>query len=223
MVCVVGADPVVPGRAFVQLGNSAYGCSEYYQPIAAYETDDYGQSWHVPAGPPSEWTTWRATSPVTLLSSDGSNVKYDQRIVWTLPRTEFRQLVYPAIPGYCGACLVLSSVAPAGQGVLYAALGQYGVLVGPNPAENVDRPWRLVSADFAGLTPMPLSLTDLRAILLLVLFMLAIPPLVWIHAWLLGQAWRYMFPPDEQRTARRLASRVSFGLSAFTGLALAFW
>ncbi|MHB8625933.1 MAG: hypothetical protein ACYDBJ_01970 [Aggregatilineales bacterium] len=222
-VCAVEADPYIPGRAYAQLGKARSGCSMGNPFAAEYQTDDYGQSWQLLADPPVEWNSWHALQQVPALSNYGGSVKYDGRIVWTLPRLDFERLFNASTNWMCDSCLAMSSVAPAGQGVLYVALGQYGVLVGPNPAENNNRPWHLVQSDFAGLDPRTFHITDPFSIMAIILVVLAIPPLPLIHGWLLAQAWRYMFPLDEQVAALRLAWRVSAGLTIVAALALAFW
>src|SRR5579859_537634 len=184
-VCVIEADPDIPGKAFAQLGDYSSQCDEYDRLEATYETDDYGQSWHLLTNPPPEWSSWHQRHTVASFSSNGDgSMRLDGKIVWTLPRAEFRQLVDPSASSFCGSCRVMSSVAPTGQGVVYAALGLYGVVVGPNPAEpgQGGRAWHLVHDDFAGLNPSSFHLTDPQTILFVVFFFLVVPPLPWIHA-----------------------------------------
>jgi len=156
-------------------------------------------------------------------------MKYNGQVIWTLPKPELRQLIRSKDfrPSFMTAdagriYFVISNAAPAGQDVLYAALGQYGVLVGPMPPQSSARPWHLAYSDFAELPPDPFRVTDLGTVVLAVVFFLAIPPFPWIQAWLLAQAWRYMFPIDQQQRAVRLAWLVSAGLTALTALALAY-
>jgi len=71
--------------------------------------------------------------------------------------------------------------------------------------------------------PGPFGPVSVPPVLTTVLFALAVPPVPWVLAWLLGQTWRYMFPIDEQGSAMRLGWRVSAAVTALMVLALAFW
>ena len=109
-------------------------------------------------------------------------------------------------PIYLGQILV---IVPLAAGVILTAFGR---LRGAPPLLSVIDLIRLrvpSPADVDYILPRPLVLTNPWEIGSALIAMLTFPPLPWLHAWLIGQAYRYIFPIDETHKAMRLALSVS--------------
>jgi hypothetical protein len=82
----------------------------------------------------------------------------------------------------------------AAADTVYVAMGTEGVLVGSTPGSSSDQPWRLTGTGIDLLNPLPLTLTDPLAVLGVILLALLVPPLPWIHAYLLSRVWVNLLP-----------------------------
>ncbi len=134
-VVQVEADPQTPGKAFARVAGEV----SYSQISAAYETTDYGQSWHK-----TDHTFSSAGD--TAFSFYGENL-YDSRTgarVWSFPRATFRFFFAPDSEedSYFQFAPMkgCSAVSEADPSIVYVCMGTEGVLVGPNPAAPVHAP-----------------------------------------------------------------------------------
>ncbi len=101
-------------------------------------------------------------------------------------------------------------------------MGNYGVLVGPNPPTSNIRPWVISHDGIEGIVS-PLTLTDPILIVTIIALGLLIPPLTILHAWLIGQAYRYAFPIGEPEGAFNLALKVSGAITVCAAVAIFIW
>ncbi len=106
--------------------------------------------------------------------------------------------------------------------MIYAAMGLAGVLIGPNPPTSNVRPWQISHEGIDGILS-PLSIRNPVTITTVIVFILLIPPLPILHAWLIGQAYRYIYPIDEADKALQLALKVSCVLTLPSAIAIFFW
>lgn len=233
-VCFVKADSQIPGRAYVLLDkdeqcNDSSGMDNPYNHMLknnpgtlAYMTADYGQTWRsVNDLDPRVWQLQdgEGTGQVAGIKINPDGVSYNNTLIWSFPRPIFHQFF--DVPLSQQHFIVENISAPPGQGVLYVALGRDGLLVAPNPSEFTSRPTHLVQAEL-GLLPA-LIITDPLRIIIILIGIFTFPPLPWLHAWLVGQAYRYIFPIDETQKAMRLALIVSGVLTALAIPLVILW
>jgi hypothetical protein len=234
VACVVEADPTIPGRAYAQFEYlEVSSCSEAFtapygsNPIL-YETDDYGETWHE-NGSMQDWKAWHSFQNVPGLTAGANQLWYTGRSILAIPHQLSQVFAFPndSMGSPDG---LISSAAPPGQGVLYAAMGEYGLLVGPNPAEAVDRPWQWIQGSKVSTFPPP-YIAGLSSNIVghpaengaLIVCAMTLPLVFLAHSWLIEQVWRYMYSPDERYTARFLARLVAVVVSGLYVAIIAFW
>ncbi len=230
VACAVEADPTVVGKAYVQFEYQlSYGPCSDAQSVKSgfvYETDDYGQTWHYTSNPPG-WDAWYTQHNVPGLSAYDNQLWFNGRSIRSIPHQLSQIFAYPndSMGSPNG---LISSAAPPGQGVLYVAMGEYGLLIGPNPAENANLPWYWLQGEVPGYFTKPVELSSLPVthpaeVEALIICAMTLPLVFLSHTWLLGQAWRYMYPPDETYAVMSLCRWVALIVSAVYVLVLELW
>ena len=216
-VADVSSDPTQPGHVQVHVeqnvGNSIDGVTHRY-----FASTDYGQT----------WTPTEAFDPAENalpLAWNGEQLEQNGRVLWMFPRAGFRSFFYEwtddgsdsvidyfVLPGFNASNAVSGDV-------LYVSAGTEGILVGPAPGNASSRAWEL-RQNIPGLRPLPLGFGDPGTVAGVVLAALMIPPLPFIHAYLLSRVWRYLMPAAD---AWRKALRLSLAFAALAVIAILLW
>lgn len=218
-VCQVATENYPPGRAYAKTyeGNCRNGVLREF-----YVTNDYGQNWTLLSPDEVQSMNWGIFDriPKTYLYQEHDQLTTEQgNVVWTFPRSIFRWLFTSSdVP----VKNLLTSVS-ASEDAIYLALDSYGVLVGPYPFDSKTRTWQITNQGINGLNQPELRFTNPVAIALITLLALFIPPITWIHGWLIGQVWRYMYSEAEENRALAERVRVARILTFFAALACIFW
>ena len=218
-LCQVATDAETPGRAAVLLE----GWCGIPNRRVIYETQDYGASWQKLAEP--EASTWTfAGNRISELRFSGDGLFLGNRHVWTYPRAVFRVFFWSWY-AYYDVQPQVSTLFSSGQAfdTTYVALGQDGLLIGPYPPDSAVRSWTLVSEPFEELRLGLLTIHSPLNLLLITALGLLVPPLPFIHAWLLAQVWRYAVPGHEMTEALRPAWRISLQLTLIAAVAVMLW
>ncbi len=214
----VQADANTPGTVAVLLTDRC--CDENTNTGIIYETRDYGVSWELLSDKTSQWSFQEETSREFYFAN--GDLRYQNQWIWTYPRYMFRTFFW----GWGN--VDNSSFLDIEAGVhtadtTYVALGRDGLLIGPYPTDSDARSWTLVSEPFPQLNPRPLTIRNPLHLLLITALGLLIPPLPFIHAWLLAQVWRYAVPGHDMEEALRPAWRVSLQLTIIAAVAVILW
>jgi len=232
VACAVEADPTVAGKAYAQIeGIYEYErCSDLQSSgttyaatyPTVYETDNYGQSWHLIQAP-TGWDTWRIPHNIPGLTANANQLSYNGQLILSIPH-QFSQLFAYSADRMGALDSPISSDAPVGQGVFYAAMGEYGLLIGPNPAENGSRSWQWEQCDSTACPALsPRAVTHPAETEGVIVFDLTLLLVFLIQSWLLDQVWRYMDSPDEENPARLLSRWVAGVISVFYLGIVVFW
>jgi MFS family permease len=209
-VRAVDTDTNVSGRVYATVGSAN-------QLTATYMTDDYGANWR-----PAENTMLSSGANTHPLSMRSETIYLNTaEPLWTFPRRTFRDFFlddtaneYFSIPNWGAVSNVVADDA------IFVAMGTEGVLVGPAPGTNAAREWTLTSSGMELIDPLPLTITNPGAILGVILWGLLMPPIGFMHMFILRRVWAYLLPPPN---ARRFALIVSLILMALAGIAIAIW
>lgn len=221
VICLVSADSRVPGRAYAK----AYklGCYGVREDAANYVTHDYGQHWIQLSADEASQIEWfiNDADPAPNLHPEGDRLMtLSGETIWTFPHTQFRQF-FSSSPSYYMSDTFNSM--SASTDTLYVALGSYGVLVGPYPYDSNHRRWEITNQGITDLHPPAIRFTNPLVIALITMLGLFVPPLTWIHGWLIGQAWRYMYPEGEEQRAVAEGVRTARVITFFAAAACVIW
>ncbi len=217
-LCQVATDAETPGRAAVLL---LEGRCSFPNRRVIYETRDYGASWQKLTEP--EANTWTFVEDrISELRFSGGGLFLGNRQVWTYPRAMFRVFFW-SWDNYSGSNVANIFFSTQAFGSAYAALGRDGLLIGPYLPDSAVHSWTLVIEPFEELRPRPLTIHSPLHLLLITALGLLVPPLPFIHAWLLAQVWRYAVPGHEMAEALRPAWRISLQLTVIAVVAVMLW
>jgi hypothetical protein len=222
-VRAISADPAQPDHIRV-LVDSMQGWSgdetmegDVQTTSIAFVTTDGGQSW-------TQTEAFEPTDPALLLEWQGERLLDNDAPIWTFPRAGFRQFFYEWTNTSDGDTIDRFVLRQGGAhniivgDALFVSLGTEGVLLLPTPGSAstlAPEMWQ----NIPGLRPLPLGFRDPLSVIGVILAALVVPPLVFIHAYVLSRVWRYLMPaPDAWRKALRLS--LIFALVAAIGIAL---
>jgi hypothetical protein len=233
-------DPQNPNKVYAEIsGNQDLFTQDYMESVKisrSYESDNYGENWRtstfqipkeVALHPPEMQVTWENHDERFKLNGE-------YRQFYTFPRKTFRTFFSPAdgtyggrsgevpyfmIPGYTPLPIARST---DGRTV-YIGLGTEGVLVGRTVDSRLNGQWTLTRSGFDILHPLPLKLTDPASILSVTGAALIIPPLAFLHFFVLAQVYRYAYQPGEHLQAYKFSGRITAGLTGLAALAVIFW
>jgi hypothetical protein len=181
----------------------------------AFVTTDGGQSW-------AQTEMFDPPDAALALEWQGEGLLHNDAPIWTFPRAGFRQFFYEwtNVDDTIDRFVLRQGSAHnivVGD-ALFVSLGTEGVLALPAPGSDSTRAQEMWQ-NIPGLRPLPLGFRDPLTVIGVILAALVVPPLVFIHAYVLSRVWRYLMPaPDAWRKSLRLS--LVFALVAAIGIAL---
>ncbi len=240
-VAAVDADAAQPGHVRVivrQMVGFVPSESEYYTPDYGptsapplresdyyYASTDDGRTW-------TPTDAFDAPDPSIYLGEGGysrvNEAGYSRLFggeTWVFPRAGFRDFFYRSTDDGTGDSVDYFVVGQGGYhnriagDTIYISMGTEGILVGPAPGVETTRSWEL-RQNIPGLRALPLGFSDPLTVAGVVLAALLLPPLPFLHAYLLSRVWRYLLPASD---AWRKALRLSLAFAALAAIAIILW